>query len=123
MSKINKFIILLSVFLLLLVVIPSTFAIDDDVAIQANNTDTIEVESSIQDENVLQAGSDIYFDIQVTNEDPASSVGAQTVILVDCNINEGILAKFDATKDYLDEEMTFTFEDFKIPEKFSEIEQ
>lgn len=70
-----------------------------------------------------KSGSDIYFDIQVTNEDPASSVGAQTVILVDCNINEGILAKFDATKDYLDEEMTFTFEDFKIPEKFSEIEQ
>ena len=70
-----------------------------------------------------KSGRDIYFDIQITNEDPASSVGAQTVILVDCNINEGILAKFDATKDYLDEEMTFTFEDFKIPEKFDEIEQ
>lgn len=67
-------------------------------------------------------GEDIYFDIQVTNEDPTSAVGAQTVVLVDCNINDGVLAKFDASKDYLDEEMSFTFEDFKIPEKFKLLE-
>ena len=30
-------------------------------------------------------GEDVYFDIQVTNEDPTSSVGRQTVILKDCN--------------------------------------
>lgn len=64
-------------------------------------------------------GEDIYFDIQVTNEDPTSSVGRQTVILKDCNIDGGILAKFDADADYLDETLDFTFEDFEIPEKFN----
>lgn len=64
-------------------------------------------------------GEDLYFDIQVTNEDPTSAVGRQTVILKDCNIDGGILTKFDADADYLDEDMDFTFEDFEIPETFS----
>ena len=63
-------------------------------------------------------GEDVYFDIQVTNEDPASSAGRQTVILRDCNINGGVLAKFDADADYLEERMDFTFEDFEMPETF-----
>ena len=66
-----------------------------------------------------ETGEDTYFDIQVTNEDPTSSVGRQTVILKDCNIDGGVLAKFDADAEYLDEDMDFTFEDFEIPEKFS----
>lgn len=64
-------------------------------------------------------GEDVYFDIQVTNEDPTSSVGRQTVILKDCNIDGGILAKFDADAEYLDEDMDFTFEDFEMPEAFT----
>ena len=64
-------------------------------------------------------GEDVYFDIQVTNEDPTSAVGRQTVILKDCNIDGGILAKFDADADYLDEDMDFTFEDFEMPETFT----
>ena len=63
-------------------------------------------------------GEDVYFDIQVTNEDPTSRVGSQTVILKDCNIDGGILAKFDADGEYLDEDMDFTFEDFEMPEEF-----
>lgn len=65
-----------------------------------------------------ETGEDIYFDIQITNEDPTSSVGRQTVILKDCNIDGGVLSKFDADAEYLDEEMNFTFEDFELPEKF-----
>ena len=65
-----------------------------------------------------ETGEDIYFDIQVTNEDPTSVVGRQTVILKDCNIDGGILTKFDADADYLDEDMDFTYEDFEMPEKF-----
>ncbi len=64
-------------------------------------------------------GEDIYFDIQVTNEDPTSSVGRQTVILKGCNLDGGVLTKFDADADYLEENIDFTFEDFEIPEKFS----
>lgn len=64
-------------------------------------------------------GKDIYFEIQVTNDDASSSVGRQTVVLIGCNIDGGILTKFDADSEYLEEEIDFTFEDFKIPEKFS----
>jgi len=66
-----------------------------------------------------ETGEDIYFDIQLTNEDPTSSVGRQTVILKDCNMDGGVLAKFDADADYLEEDMDFTFEDFELPEKFN----
>lgn len=69
-------------------------------------------------ERFKNTGEDVYFDIQVTNEDPTSAVGRQTVILKDCNIDGGMLAKFDADGEYLDEDMDFTFEDFEIPEKF-----
>lgn len=64
-------------------------------------------------------GEDVYFEIQVTNEDPTSAAGRQTVVFVDCNIDGGILAKFDADGEYLDEDMDFTFEDFKMPETFN----
>lgn len=63
-------------------------------------------------------GEDVYFEIQVTNDDPTSAAGRQTLVFVDCNIDGGILAKFDADGEYLDEDMDFTFEDFKMPETF-----
>lgn len=69
-----------------------------------------------------ETGEDIYFEIQISNEDPTSTVGRQTMILVDCNIDGGILAKFDADGEYLDEDMDFTFEDFKMPETFDDLD-
>jgi len=66
-------------------------------------------------------GEDIYFDIQVTNEDPSSAVGRQTVILKDCNLDGGVLTKFDADAEYLDESIDFTFEDFEMPEEFTNL--
>ena len=63
-------------------------------------------------------GEDVYFEIQVTNEDPTSAAGRQTLVFIDCNLDGGILAKFDADGEYLDEDMDFTFEDFKMPESF-----
>ena len=65
-----------------------------------------------------ETGEDVYFDIQVTNEDPTSSVGRQTVILKDCNLDSTLLIKFDADAEYLDEDMDFTFEDFEMPQVF-----
>lgn len=64
------------------------------------------------------SGEDTYFEIQISNDDPTSAAGRQTVTLLDCNIDGGILAKFDADGEYLDEEMDFTFEDFTIDESF-----
>ena len=64
-------------------------------------------------------GEDIYFEIQVTNEDPSSSVGRQTVIHKECNLDGGVLAKYDADAEFLDEEISGTFDDFEIPETFT----
>ncbi len=64
-------------------------------------------------------GEDVYFEIQVTNDDPTSAAGRQTVVFVDCNTDGGILSKFDADGEYLDEDIDFTFEDFMIPESFA----
>ncbi len=64
-------------------------------------------------------GIDAYFEIQVTNEDPESAAGRQTLVFMDCNTDGGILSKFDADGEYLDEEISGTFEDFKMPESFA----
>lgn len=69
-------------------------------------------------EKFKDTGEDTYFEIQITNEDPTSKAGRQTVVLLGCNIDGCTLAKFDADGENLDEDMDFTFEDFKIPEKF-----
>jgi hypothetical protein len=65
-------------------------------------------------------GEDIYFDIQITNEDiTASDIGRQTIILRDCNLDSVILASFDAdSDDTLTESIDFTAESFELPEKF-----
>ncbi|MBQ8248495.1 MAG: phage tail tube protein [Clostridia bacterium] len=59
------------------------------------------------------------FDIQVTNEDLTASVGRQTIILKNCLTKGGILAKFDADAETLDEELEGTFDDWEMPETFS----
>lgn len=64
-------------------------------------------------------GQDFYFDIQVVNEDPTSKVGRQTILLLDCNIDSIILAKFDANDEYIEEELGFTFENWKLVESFT----
>lgn len=67
-----------------------------------------------------ETGEDVYFDIQVTNEDPTSAIGRQTVILCDCNLDSTILAAFDAdSDDVLTESIDFTAERFELPEKFT----
>lgn len=69
-----------------------------------------------------ETGEDVYFDIQATNEDPTSTVGRQTVILKDCNIDSALLVKFDADGEYLEDEFDFTFEDWEMPEAFANLE-
>ncbi|MDR6883794.1 phage tail tube protein [Bacillus sp. 3255] len=64
-------------------------------------------------------GIDTYFDIQVTNEDPSSTVGPQTTILKGVNINELTVAAFDVDAETLEEEVTFTFDDWDMPNQFA----
>lgn len=66
-------------------------------------------------------GVDTYFEIQVTNEDPQTQLGRQTLVLKQCNLDGGVLTKFDADGEYLEEDIDGTFEDFTMPEKFKEL--
>ena len=68
------------------------------------------------------SGKDVYFDIQIENDDPTSAAGKQTIILIGCNLDGGTLATFDASSDDpLEEDVDFTFEDFKMPQKFKQL--
>lgn len=68
-----------------------------------------------------ERGEDIYFDMQITNEDiTASDIGRQTIILYDCNWDSMTLAAFDAdSDDVLTESIDFTAERFEMPEKYA----
>lgn len=63
-----------------------------------------------------------YFEIQISNEDPTSTIGRQTTILRDCLCESVILAKFTADEEVLDEELSGTFESWDLPEAFKELE-
>jgi len=65
-----------------------------------------------------QTGEDVYFDIQVSNEDATSNRGRQTVIAKNCNTDGGVLAALNAEDEILEEDISFTYDDFEIPEKF-----
>ena len=58
-------------------------------------------------EEFKNTGKDLYFDIQVVNEDPTSGAGRQEI---------------DADGDYLTDEMDFTFEDWSLGESFKNLD-
>lgn len=59
-----------------------------------------------------------YFNIQIENNDPATSVGSQVVVLYNCRINSGSIAQLDAEGDVLTEDIAFDFNKFEILEAF-----
>ena len=63
-----------------------------------------------------------YFEIQVSNEDPVSKAGRQTIIHRGCLCDSFTLAKFASGEDILYEELSGTFESWDMPEKFNELE-
>ena len=68
-----------------------------------------------------ETGVDVYFDMVVENDDPESSAGKQSVLLIGCNLDSTVLAKLDGdSDDPLDEDVDFTFEDFDILTPFTQ---
>ncbi|WP_063564823.1 phage tail tube protein [Paenibacillus sp. O199] len=67
----------------------------------------------------IKDGVDTYFDIQIVNDDPTSSIGQQTVVLKGVNLDSVVMAKVDTESDALDEEISFTFDDVDLPDIFS----
>lgn len=66
----------------------------------------------------VRDGVDTYFDIRVTNEDPASGIGKQSVVLKRVNLNGVVMASLDTESDVLEEEVEFTFEDVELEHSF-----
>lgn len=67
----------------------------------------------------IKTGVPVFFDVMVTNNDPASSVGVQTTVLKNCSLDSVILAKFDVDSEVMDEDIDFTFDDAEILDEFS----
>ncbi len=62
------------------------------------------------------------FEIQVSNEDPGSLIGRQTIIHRGCLCEKFTLAKFQAGEELLDEELSGTFDSWDLPEKFQQMD-
>jgi hypothetical protein len=69
----------------------------------------------------IKTGRDKYFDITVENDDPASQIGRQTVVLRSVNLNSACMAKLDVGAELLDETVDFTFHDVDILGSFSDV--
>lgn len=66
----------------------------------------------------IKTGKDTYFDVTIVNEDPTSSIGRQTVVLKNVNLDSVIVAKLDTESDALDEDVDFTFDDVDVLDSF-----
>jgi hypothetical protein len=66
----------------------------------------------------IKNGKDTYFDIQVVNEDPTSTIGKQTTTIKNINLDEITFAAFDVDADALEEDVPFTFDDVDIVDAF-----
>ncbi len=63
-----------------------------------------------------------YFKIQVSNEDPSTTLGRQTIILEECLMDGSILTLFDADGDSLEEDISGTFDNWDMPDTFTTLE-
>jgi len=66
----------------------------------------------------MKKGADPYFTIKVTNEDPNSSIGRQTVLLKNVNLDSIPIANLDTEAEFLEQDIDFTFDDVDLLEKF-----
>lgn len=68
----------------------------------------------------VERGEDLYFDIQVINDDPGAGIGRQTVVLKNVNLNKMTAAAFDVDSEALSEDMEFTFDGIELMDAFEE---
>lgn len=66
----------------------------------------------------VKTGQNTLFNITVVNDDPSSTIGKQTVVLYNCDLDSVILTRLDAEEDVLEEDIDFTFDDFDILDSF-----
>ncbi len=58
----------------------------------------------------MESGLVTYFDLQVTNSDPTSTVGEQTIVYYGCKLNGDVLLSIlDVDSDMLEQPFTFSY--------------
>ncbi len=67
----------------------------------------------------MTTGRDTNFDITITNEDPNSSIGLQTITLLGVNLDSVVMASLDTESDALEEDIDFTFEGIDMGQAFN----
>jgi hypothetical protein len=67
-------------------------------------------------------GVDVYFDMQISSEDPTSDSGAEEIILTGVNLDKLTLTSLDADGTWKESDCDFTFEKFQMPEPYSELD-
>ena len=71
----------------------------------------------------LKTGKLPYFTLRITNDDPSTSVGAQTVVLYDVKLQKIPVAILDAEAEYLEMEVSFSYRTLEVLDWFKDPEQ
>lgn len=64
-----------------------------------------------------------YFNIQITNNDPAVTIGDQVSVYYDCLIDGSQISQLDSEADIMTEDINFTFTKFDLLEEYHAPEQ
>lgn len=70
-------------------------------------------------EQYLKTGKLPYFTLQITNDDPATSIGVQTVAFYDVKLSKLPVSILDADAEYLTSDVTFNFTSFEVLSRFN----
>ena len=66
----------------------------------------------------LKTGRLPYFTFQITNDDPSTSVGTQTVALYNVKLSKVPVAMLDADAEFLEEEVSFSYTNIEVLSAF-----
>ena len=68
----------------------------------------------------IKTGKIPYFDLQIENDDPSTSVGKQTVVYYNCKLSKVPLSILDADSDFLEEEVGFSYTNIEVLNWFTD---
>ena len=71
-------------------------------------------------QDYLKTGKLPYFTLQITNDDPGTTVGKQIVALYNCKLSEVPVAMLDADTDWLEEEVSFSYTGLEVLNYFND---
>ena len=68
----------------------------------------------------LKTGRLPYFTLQITNDDPSTSVGTQTVVLYNVKLQKLPVAMLNADADFLEMEVSFSYTNLEVLNYFND---